>query len=292
MKLHVNLNAAFVLFGLLFTGAYSQAQQLTEVTGKRLYDHHSDDVLNPDGSVSGHQSGYDFVKHDYFDSFDPINRKYQNGEEKNLDMVEHNGPSVPPGLDFGVTAGASTMWNGDITGNGLTKWVKASAGFNYATITDMGDIESEYNAGTPSLSIETIEEGAIYVAKIRDMDMYVAMKCYAVVNPSFFGNNAHFDFDYKYGSRISTNVAILETESTPTLSIFPNPASNELTISNGNAESAQVTISYIDGQVMEVFTSEENSDLQLDISSWDNGVYFIHYQTSNHQPATLKFIKN
>ena len=80
--------------------------------------------------ASGVQSAYDFVNHTYYNSYDSATfDAYTNGEEANIDMAEHNGPYGNQG-PFGFTSGVSSIWNGDIQGNGTTMWMMAPPGFN------------------------------------------------------------------------------------------------------------------------------------------------------------------
>ena len=77
-------------------------------------------------------------------------------------------------------------------------------GFNYTSATTVADLESEYNARTPSNTINTVKENGVYISKIRNTNLYVAIKCYNVTNvmvgPPTGGDDVYFDFDYKYGT--------------------------------------------------------------------------------------------
>lgn len=295
MNTRLKCTPLFLLFGYFLWGGSAHAQELKEVTGKRLYEHHSPAVRNTNGAPGGGQSGYDFVQHDYVSSFDPVTfGPYQNGEEKNLDMVEHNGPSAR-GKDFGITSGYSSIWAGDIVGNRTTKWVTASSGFDYAAATDVADLEKEYQAGTPDSSIASVVEGGIYIAKIRETDQYVAMKCYTVTN-SRPGRDIYFDFDYKYGVREipkdTTGVGTRELKRESEVVIYPNPASDRMTLLNKQAKITQVSITSVQGQVIYVAQPNDYTVKSIDVSAWPKGAYFVHYQVANRLPVTTTFIKN
>lgn len=115
-----------LLLACVFALSKTWAQQVAEVTGLRFYEHHSTDMTGePFGNgADGSKSGYDFVKRQFQSSFNPANMDtYLNGEEQNLDMVEHNGPFGTQGASMylGFTAGVSTIWGGPIKGNSKTK---------------------------------------------------------------------------------------------------------------------------------------------------------------------------
>lgn len=142
------------------SGAF--AQTLSETYGIRFYEHHSSDMTNmPIGNgANGSKSGYDFVQRRYFNSFNESSMgAYLNGEEANLDMVEHNGPFGTNGASMylGFTSGVSTIWGGPIKGNGTTRWMKAPAGFDYASITSVSDISAAYNDASASVSVAEVK---------------------------------------------------------------------------------------------------------------------------------------
>lgn len=288
VKLLHRQNAAWMFLCCLLISVSSRAQVLTEIVGKRLYEHHSPGAQSPTGGTSGTKSGYDFVTHGFVSSFNPANfGKYSNGEEQDIDMVEHNGPAARPLKSFGFTAGVSSIWNGDIRGNGITKWVEASSSFDYSSVSSVSALKAEYNAGTPDSSIESVTEGSIYIAKIRNTEMYVAMKCYNVTNGSM-NTDIYFDFDYKYGT-VST-VSLREEEEQYHITVFPTPASSVLTLVNDKPEAINLTISSIEGRTIRELKIQGKESYQLDISNWDKGNYFIKFQVGNGV-YTQRFIK-
>jgi hypothetical protein len=203
-----------VLLGILLVhiGFYTIAQSLAEIKSLRFYEHHSSTINGgkPFGSgANGSQSGYDFVNHTFYNSFNAANfGPYLNGEESNIDMVEHNGYFVNES-NFGFTSGVSSIWGGAIQGNNSSLWVVASGGFNYTSATTVNELKNEYDAGTPGNTINTVQTNSVYISKIRNTNLYVAVKCYNVTNivgtPSGF-QNIYFDFDYKYGTLSEGNL--------------------------------------------------------------------------------------
>lgn len=289
VKLLHRRNAVWMFLCCLMMGVSARAQVLTEVVGKRLYEHHSPGAKSPSGGVSGEKSGYDFVTHTFISSFNPANfGKYTNGEELDIDMVEHNGPAARPLKSFGFTSGVSSIWNGDIRGNSITKWVAASSSFDYTSVSNVSALKAEYNAGTPDSSVESVTEGGIYIAKIRNTEMYVAMKCYNVTNGSM-NSDIYFDFDYKYGT--ASSVSLKEENEEYHISVYPSPASNILNLVNDKPETINLTISSIEGRTLKTLKIYGKDSYQLDISDWDNGNYFIKFQVGNGV-YTQRFIKH
>src|SRR5688500_6474864 len=91
----------FTLSLLLFAKLYlfrqlATAQQLTEKSNIRIYEHHSSEMTGADfgWSADGTQSGYDFMAHNYISSFDMDAFDMYTAEStvpESIDMVEHNG---------------------------------------------------------------------------------------------------------------------------------------------------------------------------------------------------------
>lgn len=280
---------------LLQIGFFAISQTLSENTGLRFYEHHSS-TINGGGDfgffANGTQSGYDFVNHTYYNSFNTANMgAYLNGEEANIDMVEHNGP-YGNGFGFGFTSGVSSIWNGNIKGNGTTMWITASGNFDYDQATHIAQLTDEYLSGTSMNFVGRVEEGGVYIARIRNSDMYVAIKCYNVSNiqggPPFGQQDVSFDFDYKYG-QLSSGMA--ENGMDRTVKIYPNPASDKLTISGGLTGIDHVSVHTTCGKTLQEYNMAGRPELTIDVSTWESGVYLIRYRNEEHISTTVKFIK-
>lgn len=290
------MNRTLLFVAFLSMGIALNAQSLTEETGLKFYEHHSSSLNGGatfGGGANGSQSGYDFVNRTYFNSFDPSTfGEYQNGEEANIDMVEHKGPFGGAGSkNFGFTAGTSSIWGGEIKGNGTTRWVEASAGFDYANATTVAELVNEYNAAVPDSSVDEVMEGAVYIARIRNSNLYVAIKCYNLDNhtPGVNVQDVSFEFDYKYGE-VST-VGIDENKRSALL-VYPNPARDIITISNPDRSRLVVTIMDTKGQILKTAHINERINETLDISSLSNGVYIIRSVDQHKNAATQRFVKN
>ena len=81
------------------------------------------------------------------------------------------------------------------------------------------------------------------------------------------------------------NVSVAENSESPIL-IYPNPASNHITIEVGST--SHIVIFNALGQIMMELDSEDNVNINL--SNWQSGVYFIETTTEN-QTYTQKIIK-
>jgi len=240
------------------------AQATMEKKDVRIYEHHSSDMNDgqPFGVyANGAQSGYDFINHQYYNSFNPSTfGAWGEAEVANIDMVEDQGPfgSADFTTPFGFTSGVSSIWGGDIKGNGLTVYAEAPATFNYDSAQDVAYIRDAF-PGSASKAIEAVATGKVYLGKIRDTEMYVAIKITKARNipsstiPGMSMANAYFDFDYKYGTYEPTGIEKLhKTENA--FSIVPNPSrgSFELTgIPKGlNIDNARLDIMDMTGRTL------------------------------------------
>ena len=75
-------------------------------------------------------------------------------------------------------------------------------------------------------------------------------------------------------------------ENTRTFSIFPNPAT---TVLNVNAEGYN-TLEIVNLLGQTVYTANATSNMQINVSNLNNGVYFVRMNGENGT-ATQKFIK-
>lgn len=288
MKKLILLSASFMLVNQV-----SRAQALNSVTGLRFYEHHSSTInggADFGSGVNPSQSGYDFVKRAYYPSV-KMGGAYTAAELENIDMVEHNGyfGGTP---NFGFTSGVSTIWGGSIKGNNTTLWMEAPVGFNFTTITKVSDISSVFITTTATKAIAAVKEGGIYLAQIRGTKLYVAMRCYNVKNATSSGGkkDVYFDFDYKYGILSSTSIA--ELNQGQKVSVYPNPATNHLTIQNTSGMNINVKLVSLYGQDLFSFPLAKSMSKDLDISNLSIGIYWLVCQSEGGLITTEKIIKN
>lgn len=280
---------------LLGSSLAIHAQSLNTVTAQRLIEHHSSSVNNgaPFGSgANGSKSGYDFVTRNYYNSFNPTTfGPFTNGEEANIDMVEHNSRFGNNGK-FGFTSAISSIWNGDIKGNNQTVWMEAPASFNYNAANNVSQIVAAFNASTATKSIAEVKENQVYLGRIRNTNLYVAMRTYNINNavPNVSVQDVSFDFDYKYATHNPTGIEDIASESV--LSISPNPASGHVVLKNTVQKAFSAKIVSALGQVVRSVSLGKEETQTVDISSMSSGVYFVICTLVDGRSYTHKFIKN
>jgi hypothetical protein len=86
--------------------------------------------------------------------------------------------------------------------------------------------------------------------------------------------NAFWDIGF-YSPFSSSNCAILDidTFSVDTITVYPNPAKNQIHISNVNAVSAEIRIFNVLGK--QVFHQSKITNNTIDVASFDKGIYLV-----------------
>ncbi len=281
--------------GLMGPALAIHAQTLTTVTGIRIYEHHSSSINNnaPFGSsANGSKSAYDFVNRKYVYSFDSATMSaYTGGQEANIDLVEHNGPFGNNG-DFGFTSGVSSIWGGDIKGNGTTYWMMAPPSFNYSTATNASHIFASYNAGGASKNIFSVEANKVYLGRIRGSDLYVAVKVTNVKNATGMNGtqDVYFEFEYKYAKYVPAT-GIEEAGAAAALTISPNPARDHVVLSNTGQEPVSAKVTNICGQTLRAAVLEKMQEQTVDLSGMSKGIYFVTWTLKNGASYTRKLVR-
>jgi hypothetical protein len=75
-----------------------------------------------------------------------------------------------------------------------------------------------------------------------------------------------------------------------TLSVYPNPADNQLTVSL-NAFPADIQLYDVSGRIL-LQTKTYTESTQLDISSCSSGIYFLKVMIAGHPDRFFQVIKN
>ncbi len=262
------------------------AQPTAEKTNIRIYEHHSSSINQnlPYGyGANGSQSGYDFVNNDYYDSFNPSTMGGWTATElANIDMVEHNGGFNSP---FGFTSGTSSIWAGEIKGNDITVYAEAPAGFEYDLANDASYIKDAMPTNT-SKAIAEVVANKVYLAKIRNLDLYVAIKVTNVKNvspntaPGVDPDDVYFDFDYKYAYYFPTDVkSVSKTENT--FAIAPNPSNGSFRIAEmpEGLQMDNTTVRIIDMTGRTVYT-QPASTMNIN-TNLPSGNYMVHLTDGN-----------
>jgi subtilisin family serine protease len=106
-------------------------------------------------------------------------------------------------------------------------------------------------------------------------------------------NNPNPDFGYgipDFYKAYTTHVGISDYKPL-TLSIYPNPVTDQLHIANPNGNIQTVTIYNASGQLVLQTAVSSSPILEINVSSLPNGFYIGTATLNNHQTATFKFIK-
>jgi len=103
------------------------------------------------------------------------------------------------------------------------------------------------------------------------------------------GNGSSAGHVRVYGSLLTISQPISLNE----ISIYPNPTSGKLTIENGQLIIKNIEITDITGKTIQSSSNsqiKQFSNLEIDLSGLNNGIYFISIQTDN-EIFTSKIIK-
>lgn len=94
------------------------------------------------------------------------------------------------------------------------------------------------------------------------------------------------------GSSCSTGIE--EQNDNTTIKIYPNPAQEELYIKNNSLsekEKAEIIITYVSGRIVGVQNFESpNSEIKINISGLNNGIYFCQIIYDDALSAVQKLI--
>ncbi len=104
----------------------------------------------------------------------------------------------------------------------------------------------------------------------------------AVIYTSVLPLTESFEYDLVVSGPTSLNAMNQETE---LLTVFPNPAKDLVNVS---LTEPNVTLSVYDitgSEVHQIISTQEKM-IQLDVSSWNAGVYFLKYQSANNTAQT------
>lgn len=105
---------------------------------------------------------------------------------------------------------------------------------------------------------------------------------------SYFNNIEFYVDDFIYQDSLGTCLLSTTDITKPKLSLSPNPADNQLTISS-NTRMAHITIFNALGKQI-INTSISSNEFTLDVSGLANGIYFMKVKAEN-EVQTIKFIK-
>jgi hypothetical protein len=102
-------------------------------------------------------------------------------------------------------------------------------------------------------------------------------------------NGAFFGYFYFGGETASLVLSNSDFSRKPEVKIFPNPAENILHL-DGNLISS-IALYSVTGQQLGNWVYNDQESIQLDVSTYNTGVYFLKVYNSQKEATTIKFIK-
>jgi hypothetical protein len=150
---------------------------------------------------------------------------------------------------------------------------------------------------TPALSdtayhdYRLVRSGTTVTAYIDGVE-YMALTDDALGTEGGIGMGSYNDIalfdDYEEGAGGGTGVTdqLHQTR----FNVYPNPAGDVLYI-KAESDIQNLLISNIIGQEIKILNDVGSGSVELDVSGFDTGIYFLTVQGSKGSPATQKFIK-
>lgn len=111
----------------------------------------------------------------------------------------------------------------------------------------------------------------------------------SIVTDDLNGNTRPIGFDYDIGAYEYSNNLSTADNSFGNLHLFPNPVKDILTINLANQSFNSYKIYNLTGQIVLNYT--QNNQNQINVSTLENGIYFIKITTDNGKSITKKVIK-
>lgn len=116
--------------------------------------------------------------------------------------------------------------------------------------------------------------------------VFVAGKSYGA--PSGDKTAAHYGEEDIWVIEMNLPTSITEPTSDGSLCVFPNPATDFVNLSSSGSIKT-ISIFSVSGKLLKTITNPES--LQINVTDWDNGLYFMKIET-NYDNITTKFIIN
>ena len=91
-----------------------------------------------------------------------------------------------------------------------------------------------------------------------------------------------------YGNK-TASLAIADYEKSPTIVLYPNPASDYFTL---NETTAKVQVFSITGQLLKSFDTNKTAGSQFSVSDLNQGLYIVKTFDENNEMKVLKLLKN
>lgn len=162
----------------------------------------------------------------------------------------------PRQLDYGTAMFIGTL---DGSADGV--------GFEYYKLTDhiVNEVAGELNGNVFTVTVDNLDLGEMY-----------SVKAFALVgNSKVYGEEIHFHTWYEGVSELENS-----------LKVYPNPASQVL-----NVEGAMTSVEIYNTVGQCLLTKQVNGNTQIDLSDFNNGIYFLRVN-NNGETAVRKFSVN
>ncbi len=167
--------------------------------------------------------------------------------------------------------------------------MEAPSGFDYNAAADVNDLKSVYDATISLESVTAVKNNTVYIARIRNSELYVAVRCYNVTNGGSSNADTYFDFDYKYG--VWTTTSIGNIQKITALSVYPNPAAGKLTVQNTLHRALTAKIMSVTGQEVRSLALNAGEVKTLDINGISKGLYLIVCTSEDGSSYMHKLVK-
>jgi len=256
----------------------------------------------PATSPAGNEFGY---SNNYYVSGDTIwfgtssGRLYRS-VDKGLNWTVSQAPAV---TDFGsATTGGAYAFSSPLNGLLVTKtgqiFTTSDGGTSYTEIAATGFFNGDiaYVPGTTGTYVTTGTTGSSYTTDAGLTWTNIDALQHTVV--SFLDGNTGFTGGFTTSatvggvSKYTGNVLKTNTFNASKFSTYPNPVSNNVTISNTeNILLTDVNITDINGRTVKSVKVNNLSEVEMNVSELGAGVYFMNI-TSDAGKAVKKFIKN
>lgn len=158
-----------------------------------------------------------------------------------------------------------------------------------------GDELSEENQGTSYFPEDESEWTQVNITNINP-DYYTAGFRYKFQFENDIGNNIFIDDINMFSSSMADIESTISTEMK--LSVYPNPAENNISFTVDNFEGGNVSISLWNSmgqQVVDLYRGELNNGsniLDFDLNKVAPGIYYIRFVDENENTQVLRFVKS
>jgi nitrate reductase cytochrome c-type subunit len=230
----------------------------------------------------------------------------------NVEVVVNPTPSVDAGMNQTICDGeevtisatnpngATISWDNGISDNTpfiptMTQTYTVTADLNGCTATDAVEVTVNPIPSNPTITLNGNNDLEVSISGGQTVEWYldgvlINGQNGVTLTPTSNGDYTAIIVDGGCSSGESSSfvvdfVDLIENDFNP-LSIYPNPASELVNISSPQAIDAELIITDINGR--SVFMNTFNSNIQVDISKLESGIYFVKVY---NQEKSYKLIK-